>query len=594
MESQTFHSHAPRSNQIPRPMNTRKQAKTLALLPLLAAGVILLLNSPVRADLLHRYQFNEAPGSATVADSVGTAHGVIAQIDADANSIPDGNPVTFDGTQATMDGTGGFISLPSGLISGLTNVSLEMWVTWGGGSAWQRFFDIGSITNNTGGPGHLQDTNGTLRGAQYWGTKYMFLTPNGGGSGIMRFAATDDYFNAERPTLNDIAPFATLSEVHVTITYGPSGARMFYNGQQVASVFTPDYVPLSSIEDTNFWLGRSLYGGDSMLAGSFNEFRIHNNLLTLQQIIAADMGGPTSTNYDPGTPSGFSMTVANNMIVGGVQIPTFQASFSGTGGPYTLSSGDINFLYSSATNVISVDAGGRLVAVGAGSATITAVLGTSTNTALINVAGLNPVLKNRWSFNEAFGSTTLADTVGGANATVHDGATAIKITLTNGQAVFPTTTTYDTAPWIQLPDGVISSRTNVTIEMWTTWTRAAGNQQRFFDLGSTTKANPNANGTGLTWLSLSPNPGGNVMQLLYSTNGNPVQLALNGTQTPVNQQIHVVVVYAPDSQLSRLYRDGIPRGSGVAPAYLANLIDTNNCLGVSQWNDTPFGGMYNE
>jgi hypothetical protein len=103
------------------------KTKTNGLLWALIAGGCVYA-STVSATLIHRYNFNEAPGSTTVIDSVSGSNGVIRQTTATGGALQ-GNPVTFDGSQASLDGTGGYIDLPNGIVSGLTNVSIEMWVT---------------------------------------------------------------------------------------------------------------------------------------------------------------------------------------------------------------------------------------------------------------------------------------------------------------------------------------------------------------------------------------------------------------------------------------------------------------------------------
>ncbi|HHY83910.1 MAG TPA: hypothetical protein GYA07_00030, partial [Verrucomicrobia bacterium] len=303
-------------------------------------------------------------------------------------------------------------------------------------------------------------------------------------------------------------------------------------------------------------------------------------------------GSPDIVNYGAGAATSLTMTLADNMVVGFVQTPQLTASFANIG-TITIYPQDLDSFTSSDTNVVAIDPLGRLTAVGPGSATITATLaGLPAQTATINVTASNPELKHRYSFNEEPGATTLTDSVGGAHATV----VGPNVILGGGEAFLNNTGGYETASYIDLPDGIISARSNITIELWYTWTRTEGNQQRLFDFGSSTKADGYATntGSGLTWLSLSPIEWGNAMQLLYSTNGNPPQLTLSAPRSPANEEVHVAVIYAPDSGLSRIYVNGVPRATGTAPARLSDLVDINNWLGVSQWDDTPFGGRYNE
>ena len=108
-----------------------KQQPRLQQLLLLSASLLLIARS-ASADLLHRYSFNESPGSTTVIDSVGggSFNGMarVATTQGGAGAVAP----TFDGSQVTFDGVGGYIDLPNGLVSTIPSGSLclEMWVTW--------------------------------------------------------------------------------------------------------------------------------------------------------------------------------------------------------------------------------------------------------------------------------------------------------------------------------------------------------------------------------------------------------------------------------------------------------------------------------
>ena len=74
--------------------------------------------TPACATLIHRYSF-----TTDVSDSVGTANGTNLLNTA---QHPGANPVVYNGGQAVMDGSGGYIQLPAGLVSGLTNLTVEV------------------------------------------------------------------------------------------------------------------------------------------------------------------------------------------------------------------------------------------------------------------------------------------------------------------------------------------------------------------------------------------------------------------------------------------------------------------------------------
>src|SRR5687768_13322896 len=84
------------------------------------------LPCPLTGALIHRYQFNDAPGSTVVDDSKGSGDGELR-----------GGGV-FTGSELILDGAGGYVNLPNGMVSQRTNVTFEAWVTWQGGPGYQR------------------------------------------------------------------------------------------------------------------------------------------------------------------------------------------------------------------------------------------------------------------------------------------------------------------------------------------------------------------------------------------------------------------------------------------------------------------------
>lgn len=547
------------------------------LLRAVAAIALAGLVWPVSAELTHRYSF-----TTDAKDSVGTAHGTAVQL-SDANG-PIGSAVTFTAGEAVLDGAGGYIDLPNGLLSTLTNVTVEAWVTWNGLGNWARIFDFGNSTTGETSPSQAIGT----------GLNYMFLTPNGAGSGRARFAITDSNNGGERPILNDAESFPVGEQAHIAVSYGGGLARMFVNGRLAASGALQ--VPLSALQDVNNWLGRSQWA-DPMFGGSYNEVRIHNTALSGLELKASSVAGPDTVSYDPGTINALSITVEGSMKVGATQIPTISANFSGIG--------DINVgvpdvtLTSSANAVVAITATGGLNAVGIGNATITASRGGKSATANIVVSPSAPAtLKNRYSFNEAASATQVVDSVGGANGSTFSGASGTNnVGLGTGSAVFPSAANYIEGTYIDLPDGIVSTKTNITIETWVTWNGPANqNWQRIFDFGDSQKgADPHVTGNGLGYLFLTTRSGANP-RFAARPNGtvaeNPVLTAPSAL--PLNVEAHFVVVFAPQYRASRLYINGLLVSSGDAPFALTNLNDANNWLGIAGYNDPPFNGSINE
>jgi hypothetical protein len=223
----------------------------------------------LKSLLVHRYDFE---GSGTsVKDRVGTAHG----------SIPAGATLSkLDGKGVVLLGggsNGAYVDLPNGLLSSLTNATLEGWVTWGGGAAWQRVFDFGdsnaaSPENNPAG-----------------GKTYLFLTPRSSSNNILLAFSLGGV-----PEELDVAASGQAKQAltqFVAVVNDTGNKLQLY----VDGVFASEQTwtgQLSTINDVNAWLGRSQYSNDAELSGVYHEFRMYNAALNAAQVKAAFNAGP--------------------------------------------------------------------------------------------------------------------------------------------------------------------------------------------------------------------------------------------------------------------------------------------------------------
>ncbi len=526
---------------------------------------IFALTVTAKADLKHRYSFNDAAGSATVKDSAGNADG----------TLHGGATFNGDGTLA-LDGNDGYIDLPNGTISALSNATFEAWVTFSGqGGAWQRIFDFGSNSNG-------EDAQGT-------GTTYAFLTARVGTDGVIRFAATLDPNGTprENPVLDGPAMTpGELTHVAVTYDYGNQIARLFVNGKLVASGSVT--VALKDIQDVNNWLGRSNWP-DAYFNGSFSEFRIYDSALSPLQVALDSLAGPDSLGgSDPGALQSVSLTVDAGMIKNDTQQARTTATFAKVSDVDITT--DAQTIYSvGAPSVLKVSTNGLVTAVGVGTSTLTVSYGGKSDSKVITVSplpGLAPVLKHRYSFSGAPGATVATDSVGGADGT-----------LTGGSAFTGdgNVTLDGTDGYIDLPNGIISSLTNATFEAWVTWTGTTV-WQRIFDFGSNS-AGEDRQSTGQTYLFLTPRNGANntVRFAATSTSNGGERPVLNSKAAlPADKQSHLVVTYNVTEKLAKLYIDGQFIASGPVSVALKSIRDVNNWLGRSNWPDPFFSGSFNE
>ncbi len=219
--------------------------------------------------LAHRYDF-EGSGTA-VKDRIGTAHGSIAR--GSTLSKLDGKGVVLLGGGAI----GAYVDLPNGIISSLTNATFEAWVTWGGGTGWQRIFDFGDSTATTPEDNQLD------------GNTYLFLTPKSGyGTAVLGYslAGASQQMDVKAPA----ALAQTMTHVVGVADDAGNVLTLYINGAKAAE--QPWTATLAQINDVNVWLGRSQYRDDSELNAVYHEFRIYNAALTAPQIASSFNAGP--------------------------------------------------------------------------------------------------------------------------------------------------------------------------------------------------------------------------------------------------------------------------------------------------------------
>lgn len=223
--------------------------------------------------LVHRYDF-EGTGT-VVTDRVGTSHGSVKG-GASVSQVDGKGAVELAGGAA-----GSYVDLPNGVLSALTNATLEAWVTWGGGNAWQRIFDFGDSTNAT-----PEDNPAN-------GKSYLFLTPatDTGAGGVMRAVYSLTGGAAAAETRLDASTAMAQVLTHVALVVDSTGGKLilYMDGKSVGEqTYAGD---LGSINDVNCWLGRSQYNADPEMTGIFHDFRIYKAALSPLQIATSFAGG---------------------------------------------------------------------------------------------------------------------------------------------------------------------------------------------------------------------------------------------------------------------------------------------------------------
>ena len=218
----------------------------------------------VRSALVHRYSFD---GSGTqVTDSVGSADGTVV-----------GTQLSGNGT-VVLSGSGDYVTLPSGIVSALTNATFEAWITWQGGAPWQRVFDFGSSSSKSG-----------------QGVTYLFLTVEADStSGYPRAIYSTGGVTAEtRLSATSALPKNTAVQIALAFDAAGKTFSLIINGAKVASGQITG--SLSGLNDVNNWLGHSQFSGDPDFSGTFDEFRIYQAALSASQLNLTYNLGPNAT-----------------------------------------------------------------------------------------------------------------------------------------------------------------------------------------------------------------------------------------------------------------------------------------------------------
>ena len=220
---------------------------------------------------------------------------------------------------------------------------------------------------------------------------------------------------------------------------------------------------------------------------------------------------------------------------------------------------------------------------------------------LLTAAMLHAGLVERWTFDglpNANNGTTSAGINGGVATIRGAGASLVTggITLPGGSSA--------TQAYIDLPNGLVSSRTNLTVQVWLTIT-SQQTWQRVFDFGSGTAGEitgPGGTATGQNYITLTPNRVGTLGDCRADVNllqvGGPSNILDNTrTITTGTRYLFTYVWQQTGAQaVQRWYlNDTLVAQSAPFTATLAQVQDVNDWLGRSNWTaDSNTAGTYHE
>lgn len=503
---------------------------------------------------VHRYSFD-----GTANDSVGSAHGTLV-----------GGAVITNGA-LVLNGTNGLLQLPDNLFTNSRSLTLEVWFLNTKQAPLQHLWSFsGSPSIN-----YLLEEDNLLH-----------LTPRRPGCYYGETGSTSSLRTVQWRMTDALAHLVWTQDEPSTT------ARIYFNGVVVGEhtnfVWTPG-------PTTNGFLGGKELS--SPIEGRILEFRIYSNAITHLEVLQSDVIGPDIVPIDQDPFMGLSLRLPSHVGLGSLTKPLIYADFDHVE--------DVNITHmptigygSDNTNVINIDADGRLSANTLGSADITASYGGLMSTVTVTVVDAAQFpLVHRYDFAGKLGDTNVSDLIGGAHGSIFYLSTPQPRggAFTNaGQLFMPGSD----RTFVELPDGILSSLNEVTIEAWVTgllmdslfWVRV-------FDFGDSPNGSyfflaPAVN------IDYKPPYPENFTRFAVTTNNFFMGEVprLTGQPPALNHfEVHLAVTYSPAENSAKLYRDGVLVDTGPAPVPLGKIIDTKNYLGKSQWqNDDFFRGLFNE
>src|SRR5258706_162718 len=189
-------------------------ANSLSILRLPAGGINFTQPTNVPAALVHRYSFNDAPGSATAADSIGGA--------AWNGTLPNGGAFT-NGQLSLAAAKKQFLQLPAGILSNYAAVTIEAW------AAFPNQLPVNCFFYGFG------NTNGAS------GVNYIFCAPRAG-----RIAITSGNYPGEQNAAG-AGDFSFHTNYHITAVYKPpAGYLALYTNGVLAAINNPVTIQFSS------------------------------------------------------------------------------------------------------------------------------------------------------------------------------------------------------------------------------------------------------------------------------------------------------------------------------------------------------------
>ncbi len=237
-----------------------------------------------------QYRFDDASGSSTLADAVGSDT-------ASNNGITLGGTGPFGGSKSGSFAGEAYASLASNPLEGANAFTAEAWVDWAGSSPYKEpIFDFGSGASD-----------------------YMYLTPASSGTGhTMLF---EIHIGSSSVQLS-VPKLTAKAWEYVAVSETGSGTLTLYvNGKEVGQIKSSTLFPSSLGHAPDAYLGKSLVTGEPDFRGSLSNVAFYTKALSEEQIRehyhAAEFPVNTAPPVISGTlKEGSTLTIKENVWIG--------------------------------------------------------------------------------------------------------------------------------------------------------------------------------------------------------------------------------------------------------------------------------------
>ena len=205
---------------------------------------------------------------------------------------------------------------------------------------------------------------------------------------------------------------------------------------------------------------------------------------------------------------------------------------------------------------------------------------------LASCSTLEASLIHRYDFEG--GGKVVKDRVGTSDGTVEGSAEQSQL---EGKGVLQIAG----GAYVNLPNGLVSKLTAVSLEFWVGW-NGGKSWQRVFDFGASTAVPPEYMVSyGKSYLFFTPLSSYGSARFGYSLNGSANETAISLGETLAASSNHVVCVIDTVADKMLLYFNGKKTGEATTSNALSAVNDVNVWLGRSQYQaDTAFSGTYHE